>query len=82
MERILFVSVDPDKVESVTYDGKPMEKVGEGFYRRDDSNETCEWVPCKDDAKYLEASGDGRLVHLCLKHRRLLRKQKQIYYGS
>ena len=38
----------------------------------------CEWIPCGQDAKYLEPSGDGRLVNLCTSHRRLLRKQKQI----
>lgn len=37
----------------------------------------CEWVPCEEQAKYAEPSGDGRLVNLCLTHRRLLRKQKQ-----
>lgn len=37
----------------------------------------CEWVPCTDTAKYTEASGDGRLVKVCLAHRCLLSKQKQ-----
>jgi len=36
----------------------------------------CEYKPCNKDAKYTEASGDGRLVIVCLIHRRLLRRQK------
>ncbi len=42
-------------------------------------NKQCEWVPCKEQAKYTEASGDGRLVSVCLAHRRLLNKQKKLY---
>lgn len=47
-----------------------------------EEKQKCEWVPCNEEAKYLEASGDGRLVQLCLKHRRLLAKQKKIQYGK
>jgi len=39
----------------------------------------CEWVPCGEDAKWLESSGDGRLIHVCTPHRRLLTKQKKIH---
>lgn len=36
----------------------------------------CEWVPCEEEAKWTESSGDGRLVRVCTAHRRLLNKQK------
>lgn len=36
----------------------------------------CEWVPCDAQATHFEPSGDGRMVHVCTPHRRLLQKQK------
>lgn len=39
----------------------------------------CEWVPCENESKYVESSGDGRLVNVCTAHRRLLNKQKRLW---
>ena len=57
----------------------PTESEFEEHARRvhsEDNKELCEWVPCKEKAKWTESSGDGRLVRVCTAHRRLLNKQK------